>query len=651
MHFGAAWYPEHWPESRWPVDIAFMKKADFTVVRIAEFAWSTMEPADGKFEFGWLDRAIALATKAGLDVVIGTPTAAPPAWLTHGHPEVLRVHEDGSRAGHGGRCHFRPLSPVYLKYCERIAGQLAKRYGKHPGVIGWQIDNEYAGNSHDEYTRRKFQDWLKMKYRTLKRMNDRWSGAYWSEDYQDWRQIQIPNRWHNPGLRLEWQRFETWTWRVYQKVQYRAIRQFAPKRQWILTDLMGFHGSFDQYELARELDMAAINFYWPTGIPDPAVEATVYDMTRGLKRRNFWLTETQPSSVNWAEINTMMEPGRIRLRNWQAVAHGADAVLYWQWRNALGGQEQLHGSLIGQDGNPRPNFDELAGLGAEFRKAAPYLAGTTPQPAVAVVKSYDARWAVDFQRHHKSFDWMQHFKETCAAVHRSGLMADIPEPSEDLSKYRVVIAPAIWLLKEQEAKRLDAFAKSGGHLILTSRTGAKDGENALYPMLPPGPLRAAAGVEVEDVYPLLDPIPVSGTGLKGTAKIWGERLRVIGTGVKIHATFGKGNGWLAGKPAIVSRTHGKGTVWTLAGWFDPALLDAVTAKAFASAGVKPKFKAPKGVEIATRSGRNGKDVLIVINHSDVPAKIPALPGRALFAKRPKGKWTLAARDVEVFVRE
>ncbi len=649
MHFGAAWYPEHWPESRWPVDLKFMKQANFTVVRVAEFAWSTMEPADGKFEFRWLDRAVDLAGKAGLKVVIGTPSAAPPAWLTSAHPETLRVHEDGRRAEHGGRCHFRPLSPKYLRFCERIVDRMAKRYASHPAVIGWQIDNEFAGNSHDAWTRRKFQDWLRVRYRTLDRLNSRWSGAYWSEDYQDWRQIQIPNRWHNPGLQLEWRRFETWTWRVFQKVQVRAIRKYAGKRQWITTDLMGFHGSFDQYEVMRDLDLAAINFYCPTGTPDPAVEAMPYAMTRGLKARNFWLTETQPSGVNWGEVNTMLEPGRVRARNWQAVAHGADAVLYWQWRNALGGQEQLHGSLIGQDGNPRPCFGELSQIGAEFAKAAPYLKGTTPRTNVALLNSYDARWAVDIQRHHKGFDWVRHFQECYGSLWRRNVAADIPEPANDLGKYRLVVAPALWLLKDDDAKRLDAFVRNGGHLLLTVRTGAKDAENALRPMLPPGPLGSAAGVAVEDFYALLNPVPVNGQGLKGRVKIWGERLRITGKGVKIHATFGKGNGWLEGKPAIVSRTHGKGTVWTLAGWLEPDLLDTVVGKVLAGAGIKPRFTAPKGVEMLSRADGKGREVVITINHADAPARMPAIPGRPLIAKRPKGAWTLAARDVEVFV--
>src|SRR6185503_13067559 len=298
------------------------------------------------------------------------------AWLTHDYPNTLSIGADGRPAEHGGRCHYRPLNATYLRFCRRIAVEMAKRYGRMKHVIGWQLDNEYNHNSHDLDTRRQFQEWLKVKYRTLKQLNDRWSGSYWSEDYQSWEQIPTP-KWggHNPGLMLEWQRFHTYTYRVFQKVQIQAIRKYADRRQWITTNLMGWFNLFDHYEVSRDLDLASWDSYWPAGTPDPVDDALPHDLTRGFKRKNFWLMETQPSSVNWSEINTMAEAGRIRLRNWQAVAHGADAILYWQWGNAHGGQEQLHGSLIGQDGNPRPCFDELARLGGEFRKAESALAG------------------------------------------------------------------------------------------------------------------------------------------------------------------------------------------------------------------------------------------------------------------------------------
>ncbi|MEK7764994.1 MAG: beta-galactosidase, partial [bacterium] len=547
---------------------------------------------------------------------------------------------------HGGRCHFRPLSRTYLRFCARIAGQMARRYGKNLRVIGWQIDNEYNHNSHDPDTRRQFQVWLKVKYRTLERLNARWSGAYWSEDYQDWAQIQIPHGGHNPGLRLEWQRFHSYTYRVYQKVQMREIRKHAARRQWITTNFMGWFGLFDHYEVAHDLDLASWDSYCPTGTPNPVDEALPHDLTRGFKRKNFWLIETQPSGVNWADTNTMQEPGRIRLRNWQAVAHGADAVLYWQWRNALGGQEQLHGSLIGQDGRPRPCFDELAALGAEFEKCAPALEGTVPKARVAFLNSYDARWAVGFQRHHKDYDWVRHLRTHYAPFYKRHHAVDVVSAREPLADYQLVVVPALWVLHDDTARYLKDFVTAGGHLVLTTRTGAKDGENALRPELPPGPLAELAGVQVEEAYPLLDPVPVSGKLGKGSARVWGERLRVGTKDVQVLATFGAGNGWLAGKPAVTVRKAGRGSITVLAGWFDDAYLDRVLEDAMHRAGLAQRFEQAAGVEFAVRTGRDGREILILMNHGEELEIVRGLKGTNLLTGASgKGKWTLAPRDV------
>lgn len=648
MKFGASWYPEHWPESRWPRDVALMKKARFNVIRMAEFAWSTLEPKEGSFEFGWLDKAIGLLDAAGIDVVLGTPTAAPPAWLTQKYPDTLAIREDGRLESHGGRCHYRPLSRTYLRFCARIANQMARRYGKHLRVIGWQIDNEYNKVSHDPDTRRQFQTWLKVKYRSLERLNAKWSGAYWSEDYQDWSQIQIPVPGHNPGLRLEWQRFQSFTYRVFQKVQIRELRRFAAKRQWITTNFMGWFPLFDHYEVAHDLDLASWDSYWKAGTPVPLEDALPHDLTRGFKRKNFWLMETQPSGVNWGTTNTMQEPGRIRLRNWQAVAHGADAVLYWQWRNALGGQEQLHGSLIGQDGNPRPCFDELARIGAEFEKCAGALEGTSPNAQVAILNSYDARWAVGFQKHHADYDWVNHVRDHYAPFFKRHLPVDVISALEPVERYRVVVAPALWVLHETTAARLRDLVASGGHLILTTRTGAKDGENALRPELPPGPLAELAAVRVEDTYPLLEPVPVSGKLGKGTARIWGERLAVATKDVKVLAEFGRGNGWLEGKPAVTWRATGKGSVTVLAGWFDAGFLDRVAAHVLGLARVKQRFEGPEGLEFAVRTGHDGREILILMNHGDAPADVDGVRGTDLLTGRPvPRRGTIAARDVVV----
>jgi len=355
----------------------------------------------------------------------------------------------------------------------------------------------------------------------------------------------------------------------------------------------------------------------------------------------------------------MHEPGRIRLRNWQAVAHGADAILYWQWRNALGGQEQLHGSLIGQDGHPRPCFDELAKLGGEFRKAETALAGTTPVARVAFVNSYDARWAVRFQKHHKDYDWVAHFRAHYAPVFARHHAVDIVNAGEALDGYALVVAPALWLLSDHAAETLLEYVHAGGHLLITTRTGCKDTENAMRPALPPSPLAAIAGVEVEDAYPLVTPVAVKGALGSGRARVWGERLRIIQKDVQVLATFGDDNGWLAGRAAVTTRAVGsgrvgvkhptrQGRVTTLAGWFEPALLDRVMARALVDAGLKPRFFGPPGVEFALRTGSDRRATVIVMNHGEKPARLSGVAGQnVLTGRNVAGNWTLAARDVAV----
>ncbi|HET9696679.1 MAG TPA: beta-galactosidase, partial [Terriglobales bacterium] len=258
---GAAWYPEQWPESRWDVDLALMQQAGIHMVRIGEFAWARMEPAEGKYDLGWLERAINAAGKRGIVTVIGTPTAAPPAWLTQKYPETLRTKEDGTKDQHGNRQQFNWANAKYREMCRKIASQLAQRFGHNPNVIGWQIDNEYAEQSFDADTKKQFQDWAKARYGTLDNLNARWTTQYWSEWYSDWSQIPIQTGYGNPGLLLNWMRFVSDTWRSYQKNQIDAIRAAADKRQFITTNTMGWFDGFDHYTVEQDLDLAAWDDY------------------------------------------------------------------------------------------------------------------------------------------------------------------------------------------------------------------------------------------------------------------------------------------------------------------------------------------------------------------------------------------------------
>ena len=309
---GTAWYPEQWPESRWDQDLMLMQQAGVHMVRVGEFAWSRMEPEEGHYDLDWLDHAVTAAAKHGIYTVLGTPTAAPPAWLTQKYPETLRIDEEGHRAEHGNRQQFNFANTKYREMARRIAEQMAKRFGHNPFVLGWQIDNEYADVSFDSNTKAQFQQWLKTRYGTLGNLNSRWTTAYWSETIFNWDQIPIQTRPGNPGLLLSWKRFVSDTWRSYQKNQLDVIRANSDPKQFITTNTMGWFDGFDHYVVEQDLDLAAWDDYVGQGHLDAAKNGAAHDLTRGFKRKNFWVMETQPGWVNWAPINNSLEKGEMR---------------------------------------------------------------------------------------------------------------------------------------------------------------------------------------------------------------------------------------------------------------------------------------------------------------------------------------------------
>jgi beta-galactosidase len=627
MYFGAAWYPEHWPETRWPEDVRLMREAGMNVCRIAEFAWSSLEPTEGHYQMDWLERAITLLHANGMEVVLGTPTAAPPAWLTHHHPDTLAIEQSGRPAQHGNRCHVAPNSVTYLKYCRRIAEQMAKRFGHDERVIGWQIDNEYSRVDYSDNSRRQFQAFLKEQYGEMDALNSHWSTAYWSQTYQSWDEIPLPIGAHNPGLMLAFKQFVTKIWRDFQKLQIDAIRQNARPEQWITHNFMGWFDGFDHYAMSRDLDLATWDWYVGTGHHDFTRTGAVHDLTRGFKRRNFWIMETQPGNVNWQQINNMLNRGEARCMAFHAAAHGADALLYWQWRSALGGQEQLHGSLVGPDGNPRPFYAEAAEIGADFKAASAALDGAVPRNEVAMLHSYDARWSINWQRHHKEFDPVEHLLHYYRPLAARNVGVDVISADATLEGYRLVIAPALVVLTPQAAHSLNDFVAQGGTLVLTARCAQKDAYNALFPALQPGPLRDVAGVEVEEYYPLDEAVPVQThwTGAAaGQSRIWAERLRPLADGIQTLATYGPSNGWLDGGPAATLHTYENGgKIIYVGAWLDDILQNTLTDFLLSQADVQPVVdNAPQGVEVGRRVAGDGRVVYLVINHNRDEAQLP-----------------------------
>ena len=618
---GTAWYPEQWPESRWDADLALMQQAGIHMVRVGEFAWSRMEPSEGQYDFEWLDHAIAAAARHGIYTVLGTPTAAPPAWLTQKYPETLRTKEDGRKDQHGNRQQFNWANPKYRQLARNIAQQMAKRYGHNPNVLGWQIDNEYAEVSFDPETQQQFQQWLKNRYGTLDNLNARWTTSYWSESYSAWDQIPVQVGYGNPGLLLSWMRFVSDTWRSYQKNQLDVIRANADPKQFITTNTMGWFDGFDHYTVEQDLDLAAWDDYVGQGHLDPARNGAAHDLTRGFKRKNFWVIETQPGSVNWASINNFLDRGEVRAMAWHDVGHGADTVSYWQWRSALNGQEQYHGTIVGPDGAPVPLYEEVAQIGREFAKASPVFAGTSPKSEVAILHSYDSRWAINWQKHNKNYDPVNEIVSYYGPLRAISQSIDIVPPTAPLSDYKLVVVPGLNVLSDAAAKNLIAYAQNGGHLVLGQRSAMKDDDNSLYTERQPGPLGNPLGGRVEQYYALVEPVSISGKWGSGESPLWAELLSTKAPDTEILMRYGPSNGWLDNQPAAITRRVGKGRITYIGAWLDPATMAAAAKWMTDISGVHPAFGAvPAGVEVYPRYGASGA-VYILVNFAKAPQTV------------------------------
>ena len=630
---GSAWYPEQWPESRWDADLTLMEQAHFNVVRIGEFAWARMEPVEGQFDFAWLDRAIALAAQHHIAVVLGTPTDAPPAWLTTKYPQTLRVDENGKRAEHGGRRQFDYASPLYRRFCVAIDTQLARRYGHNGDVIGWQIGNEYTDESFDPATRAQFQQFLHDKYKTLANLNTRWTTAYWSQTYTAWSQIPLEAKSGNPGLLLEHKHFVTTTWRSFQRAQIDALRPWIDKSQFLTTNIggLGWSDNWDHYAITADLNLASWDDYVGEGHLDVLKNAMLNDFVRGWRRQNFWVMETEPGSVNWAPINNALAPGETRALAWQAVGHGADAVLYWQWRSALNGQEQYHGTIVGPDGTPQPIYPELAELGSNFAATSHALAGTAPHAQIALLYTYDSRWAIEFQPQTTQYDQEQILLRFYTPLEHlaeaRGESVDIVDPMRgSLDGYTLLVAPSLNVIDDAMAQKLAAWVQAGGHLVLGPRSGMKDDYDALQRKRQPGPLVPALGARVEQYYAL-----DGGVGLTdpqhaipaGIGSIWAEYLEPNAPDTVTHMLYADPGGWLDGKAAMVTRKLGKGSISYLGTVPDASTL-AAALDSFAAlpAPITNAFSNPaqtSPLELCTReqgSGANARRVYIAINHGE-----------------------------------
>ncbi|MBM4033937.1 MAG: beta-galactosidase, partial [Planctomycetes bacterium] len=439
MILGVDYYPEHWEEERWPEDARLMQEAGISVVRLAEFAWSRLEPSEGDFRFDWLDRALGVLSARGIRAVLGTPTAAPPAWLVAKHPDILPRDELRQPLGFGARLHRCLANPTFRRYSKAITTAMAQHYANHPAVLGWQTDNEFSGNRcYCDECARAFREWLQRKYGTLDALNLAWGTAFWSQEYTAWGQVPLPWRTtcgsmaHNPSLLLDHRRFASDTTVEFQREQVAILRKLCPEH-FVTHNFMGLHDTVDYYALAKDLDFVSWDNY-PSGSA-----ALPHDVMRGIRQANFWIMEEKCGHTGWNTMSPIPRPGQVRAWAWQAVGHGAEAIVFFRWRSCRSGTEQFWQGILNHDAVPGRRYREVAQLGREFRELGPEFEGTSPRNEAAILYSYDQIWALQVQPQVPGFSFLRWVERYHEGLHRLGIGADIVSTQAQLDGYRLVL--------------------------------------------------------------------------------------------------------------------------------------------------------------------------------------------------------------------
>ena len=562
MALGVCYYPEHWPESWWPEDARRMRELGIEYVRIGEFAWSRLERKRNLYDWGWLDRAFETLGAAGLKIVLGTPTATPPKWLMDEYPEIAPIDEHGARRGFGSRRHYRFSSEVYLRECGRIVEAIAKRYGRHNALAGWQTDNEYGCHdtilSFDTETRSAFQEWLRRRYQTPQQLNEAWGAAFWSMEVDDFRDVELPNLTvteANPAAQLDFRRYASEQVKAFDRLQVDIIRAHSPGR-WITHNFMGFIDSFDHWSLAENLDFASWDSY-PIGFVErfpfneaeklsycetshPDIAPFHHDLYRGVGGGKFWVMEQQPGPVNWAPYNPSPAAGMVKLWTMEAHAHGAEVVSYFRWRQAHFAQEQMHAGLN------LPNSHELSRGGYEAAEAAAALSVLGPLPpvaraSVALVFDYEGNWTIDIQRQGADYAPLEAIFRWYEAIRRLGQDVDIVRPGTSLVGYRLVLVPILPIISDAAER---AFSETDAVVLFGARTGSKTRNYSIPENLPPGLLAAQLKLRVIEVSSLRPGLvcPVCGA-ITGSAERWTE---IVETQGEVLARFANGKPALAG---------------------------------------------------------------------------------------------------------
>ncbi|MBQ7688754.1 MAG: beta-galactosidase [Clostridia bacterium] len=617
---GCAYYPEDWNDDQLDYDVKMMQKAGFTCARIGEFAWRKMEPSPGQFDFGWLHRVVDTLGKAGIAVILGTPTATPPVWLGDAYPDVFILHENGTRAKHGGRRHCCSNHPRYLEACDRIVRVMGMEFGSDPNVIGWQLDNEiYSGGvgCTCEYCMQAYHERLKREYGTVENLNARWDLNLFSQAYDSFEQVPGDwNAWHNPHLKYEWAAAHYEADILFIHRQAKILRQYtnAP----IGTDMMPLNG-MDYEKMCGSLDVVMFNHY---NTPENLSEAVFwFDYLRTLKDRPFWNTETSATWNGSTAIGQALKPeGFCRVNSWLPVALGGESNLYWIWRQHWAGHELLHGSVLSPAGRPTHTFAEIQRTAADFSAASGFLNGTSVKTSVAL--HFTSRSWQLFEKQ-PIFDG-NYYPENVQSAHRalvrSGVRPDVIGAEHALAGYKLLISPCVMTLEDEDlAQKIRAFVEDGGVWVAGPMTDIRNEIGAHYTDSALGMLESWLGVRLD--YS----VPTDGTVLQTAwedgaplhVRQWAE-LYTLSGGERLASVTG-GHSALTGKSLVSRHKVGRGEVILCGALLEQADLDRLLAVALADAQVET-YSVSGTLNVSPRQGETEKG-LVLCETGNAPAAL------------------------------
>lgn len=626
MWYGGDYNPEQWDEQTIQEDIRLMKEMHVTCVTVGVFAWAKLEPEDGKFEFQWMDKILDTLYQEGIDVILATPTTAMPYWLTQKYEDILHVDIEGRRVKGGSREKICPNSPVYRKYSRRIAGELAKRYGKHPAVKMWHINNEYHFYCYCDTCAEEFRNWLKEKYETIENVNEAWNTSFWGHTYTDFSQILPPNYLTDikkgqlagrdvacfQGQYIDYMRFMSRSVKNCIENEKQEIRKYSDLP--VTNNFSDLVKTYDYWEISKAVDVVSWDNY-PTIITPMYKPAFIHDLMRCMKDQPFYMMEQNPNNISWEDYGPVKRPGEVADICWQSTAHGADSNLFFQWRQSRGGVEKFHGAMVPHSGRLDTRMGrELIKLGEQFEFLGDKVQGAMPRPRAAILFDWENWWAIEGSAIHNCH--LKYYDEVVRyyrAFYELGVQVDVVNEEVCMNKkYDLIVAPCFYMCSQEFSEKVKKYVAEGGKFVATFLSGITDRTDNVILGGYPGAFKEVLGIWVEEIdglYPHMNN-SIIWEGEEYSSSQICDLIRL--EGARALARYGKD--FYKNTPCITENHYGKGLGYYIGTCPEHSFIKKFIAKLCKEAAIRT-FRLPENVEMTVRI-KGEQEFLFVLNHNN-----------------------------------